>query len=106
MIEGEGETVGVFTADQNGDGQINLSELMRVIQFYNSGGFHCETGTEDGYAPGTGACECSPHASDYSPRDWNINLSELLRLFQFYNSGGYYYCPVEGSEDGFCLGIE
>jgi hypothetical protein len=32
-------------------------------------------------------------------------LSELLRLIQFYNSLGYHYCPVAGTEDGFCPGV-
>ncbi len=91
------------SADQDADGDINLSELLRVIQFYNSGGFHCEAGTEDGYAPGpTGDQTCAPHSSDYNPQDWAITLSELLRLIQFYNSGGYYTC--ETGEDGFCPG--
>ncbi len=90
------------TADQNQDGQISLSELLRVVQFFTSGGFHCEAGTEDGYAPGTGDTSCAPHDSDYNPRDWQINLSELLRLIQFFTSGGYHAC-AEG-EDGFCAG--
>ncbi len=88
------------TADTTPDQQISLSELLRVIQFYNSGGLHCQAGTEDGYAPGAGADHsCGEHSSDYSPQDWSITLSELLRLIQFYNSGGYHLC-VEG-EDGF-----
>jgi len=77
-----------------------------VIQFYNSGGFHCEEGTEDGYAPGPGDQTCAPHSSDYAPSgpDWRIVLTELLRIIQFYNSGGYHPCPDEGTEDGFCPG--
>ncbi|HNR31489.1 MAG TPA: hypothetical protein PKI11_11425, partial [Candidatus Hydrogenedentes bacterium] len=87
-----------------------LTELLRVIQFYNSGGFHCAANpgdTEDGFVPGTGADQtCCPHDSDYAPSgpDWQIVLTELLRLIQFYNSGGYHYCPVDGTEDGFCPG--
>ncbi|HPO17406.1 MAG TPA: hypothetical protein PLI09_28495 [Candidatus Hydrogenedentes bacterium] len=102
IIEGEGSADSNHTADQNGDNTINLSELLRVIQFYNSGGLHCQAGTEDGFAPGPGATDCAPHDSDYAPQDWAINLSELLRLIQFYNSLGYHPC-VEG-EDGFCPG--
>nr|HPO15538.1 Ig-like domain-containing protein [Candidatus Hydrogenedentota bacterium] len=67
------------TADQNNDYQINLSELLRVIQFFNSNGIHCQTGTEDGFNPGPGDQTCVPHQSDYSPQDWVIGLSELLR---------------------------
>ncbi len=90
-------------ADQNGDNVIGLSELLRVIQFYNSGGYHCEGGTEDDFAPGAGAQTCTPHTSDYAPQNWIVSLSELLRLIQFYNSGGYHPC-AEG-EDGYCPGV-
>lgn len=98
---------GGHTADQNGDNVIQLGELLRVIQFFNSGGFHCAipaSSTEDGYAPGPNLAQqaCAPHASDYNPQNWEINLSELLRLIQFFNSGGYFTC-AEG-EDGYCPG--
>lgn len=94
--DGEGPK---HTADQNGDMLVSLTELLRLIQFFNSGGFHCQEGTEDGYAPGPGDTTCSTHASDYSAHDWQIMLTELLRLIQFYNSGGYHQ-NVDG-EDGF-----
>lgn len=105
--EGEGEVDPWHSADQDYDNEINLSELLRAIQFFNSGGYHCQEGTEDGYAPGTGDLTCLPHDSDYNPQDWLINLSELLRLIQFFNSGGYYACPevLPPTEDGFCVGI-
>ncbi len=88
--------------DTDDDGLVSLSELLRVIQFYNSGGYHCGGATEDGFDPGSdGAAQnCVPHASDYNAQDWIINLSELLRFIQFYNAGGYASC-VDG-EDGFC----
>ncbi len=101
--EGEGEgQVQVHSADQNADGQIGLSELLRVIQFFNSNGLHCEAGSEDGYAPGAGDETCVPHSSDYAPRDWRVGLSEVLRLIQFFNSSGYRVCEEGG--DGFCPG--
>ena len=92
-------------ADQNGDSVINLSELLRVIQFYNLPGYHCAAtpdATEDGYVPGVDelAQECTPHSSDYQILDWKISLSELLRTIQFYNVAGF--TPCEGGEDGFC----
>ena len=94
---------GSHSADFDGDGRIGLSELLRVIQFYNGGPFHCASGTEDGYAPGAGDQTCTPHSADYAPRDWQINLAELLRVIQIYTMGGYHACP-EG-EDGFCAGV-
>lgn len=109
---GISEVPPIHTADQNGDGHINLSELLRVIQFFNSDGFHCAIdpeNTEDGYVPGPGdAYDCSPHGSDYNPSgpSWTIDLTELLRLIQFYNVGGYYVCPGVNTEDGYCPGIE
>ncbi len=99
----EGEHSPFHAADQDNNGLIELSELLRIIQFFNSGGFHCQSGTEDNYAPGPGTTNCTAHDSDYSPHDWLISLSELLRLIQFFNSGGYHYCL--GSEDGFCPGV-
>lgn len=95
----------VHTADQDANHQINLSELLRVIQFFNSDGYHCDAAGEDGYAPGPGDESCAPHASDYNPADWDIGLSELLRAIQFFNLGGYHACPGEGTEDGFCPGV-
>ncbi len=77
-------------ADYNGDWRIDLSEMLRLIQFYNSPGYYCRINTEDGYAPGIGTeHDCVPTSADYAPQDWRINLSELLRYIQFYNVGGY-----------------
>ncbi len=100
---------GVHSADTNMNSRIDLGELLRVIQFYNSGGYGCappESPTEDGYLPGLSALTvCAPHAGDYNPPDWRISLSEMLRLIQFYNSGAYHECLGEGTEDGFCVGL-
>ncbi|HOK09665.1 MAG TPA: proprotein convertase P-domain-containing protein [Candidatus Hydrogenedens sp.] len=89
------------SADTNHDWKIQLTELLRVIQLFNSRGFHIEEGTEDGYAPGLeGSKDGLPHHSDYNPQNWQIELAELLRLIQFFNySEGYSQAP--GSEDGF-----
>ena len=101
--EGEGGELPPHSADQDGDGLISLTELLRVIQFFNFGAYHCDAQGEDGYAPGPGDQSCQPHASDYNPSDWSISLSELLRVIQFFNSGGYHPCPGVG-EDGYCPG--
>ncbi|HOK10616.1 MAG TPA: PASTA domain-containing protein, partial [Candidatus Hydrogenedens sp.] len=51
VVEGEEEKP-PHSADQDGDWKISLSELLRVIQFFNMGGYYpCPTG-EDGYCPG------------------------------------------------------
>jgi hypothetical protein len=106
--EGEGQGSGSHTADQDNNGRINLTELLRVIQFFNIKGFQCVTPpaiSEDGYLPGPGQDHgCVTHQSDYNPQDWQINLTELLRLIQFFNTGGYHACPDENTEDGFCPG--
>ena len=81
------------TADLNHDFKFNLPELLRVIQLYRAGQFHCESGTEDGYALGPGDRSCSPYASDHDPQDWQIGLSEVLEVVQFYNLNCYQPCP-------------
>ncbi len=103
LPEGEAEGDAFHSADQNNDQHIDISELLRVIQFFNTGGYQCDATTEDGYAPYLGARACDYHDGDYSPSDWRIHLFELLRIIQIFNSNAYTACP-EG-EDGFCLGI-
>jgi hypothetical protein len=101
---------GTHTVDQDGNGAIGLSELLRCIQFYNSAGYSCATvpgGTEDGFQPGPGSHACPPHDADYAPQNWAIALSELLRVIQFYNTGAYHHCPTDDppTEDYFCPGV-
>gem|GEM_PF-1443923 len=92
------------SADTNHDWKIQLTELLRVIQFFNSGGYHVSLDTEDGYAPGLdGLKEGFPHHSDYSPQNWKIDLPELLRLIQFFNTPDG-YSRMETTEDGFTPG--
>lgn len=102
--EGEGNPPPTHSADQNGDFNLSLSELLRVIQFFNSTGLGCDATSEDGYAPDNPNTTCTPHASDYNPQDWEITLSELLRAIQFYNSPGFTPCPDADppTEDGYC----
>jgi hypothetical protein len=90
--------------DRDGDKRIDLSELLRLIQFFNSGSYHCSAGTEDGYAPGPGAINCEGHDSDYNTQNWVVSLSELLRFIQFFNVNGYCKCTeqIPATEDGWC----
>lgn len=87
------------SADTDRDWHISFEELMRVVQFYNVGEYHCNSEFADGYDAGSGTKDCSPHDSDYTPEDWKISISELLRLIQLYNAGGY--MPDPSSEDGY-----
>jgi hypothetical protein len=93
------------TADQDGSNTISLSELLRVIQFFNHGALSCDPvgASEDGYLPGSAGDQgCGNHSSDYVPADWIINISEVLRLVQFFNSGGFH--AECGTEDGYAPG--
>ena len=102
--EGEGE-IAFQSADRDFDSVLAIDELLRIIQFYNSSGLHCDATSEDGYAPSRfGDQTCAPYSTDYAPQDWIISLDELLRAIQLYNSLAYHYCPGEATEDGFCPG--
>lgn len=92
------------SADSDSDAKISMSELLRLIQIFSFSDYQCDSSSEDGYALGEGGIDCLPHSGDYIPQDWKIDLSELLRLIQLYSQAGYYYCPDEGTEDGYCLG--
>jgi len=53
------------SADTNPGQQISLSALLRVVQFFNSGGYHTECGTEDNFAPGPGSLfECAAEGEE------------------------------------------
>ena len=90
------------SADSNRDWAISLSEMLRVIQMFNYGGYGCDDTSEDGYGLGDGKHRnCAPHSGDYQIQDWKFNLSELLRQIQLYNAPGKGYILQEGTEDGF-----
>lgn len=97
------------SADINGNLKFELSEILRLIQFYNSGTIACASpvgSTEDGYSPEGTNFDCAPHPSDYAPQDWTIGLSELLRAIQIFNVGAYIECLKGGdNQDGFCTVI-
>ncbi|HOQ31161.1 MAG TPA: hypothetical protein PLA12_01475 [Candidatus Hydrogenedens sp.] len=92
------------SADTNKDWSISLSEVLRVVQLFNAREYHCEAGTEDGYAPFEGNKNCTPHKSDYDPQDWKIRLNELLRIIQFFNFPGGSYHPDTNGEDKYSPG--
>lgn len=94
-------TTRYHSADSDRDSRISLQETLRVIQFFNLHTFHCDASTEDGFAPGVGSQNCTPHDIDYNPQDWTVSMSEVLRLVQLYNSAGYIYDVSAGTEDGF-----
>lgn len=104
----ENEETGQHSADIDGDYVVTLGELLRLVQFYNSGGYRCASEgelTEDGFVPGNDGELCRYHDADYLLRSGTIELTELLRLIQFYNSLGFHYCPAQYTEDGFCPGL-
>lgn len=104
QISLDGHIASFHTADTDFDSEIALSELLRVIQFYNTGQYHCDMSSEDGYAVGPGSLNCVTHAGDYQPADWFVSLAEVLRAVQFYNVGGYTGALYEDTEDGYLPG--
>jgi len=77
--------------DTSGDWNIGLTELLRAVQFFNVGNFHCLEGTEDGFAPGVNETrqDCRPHSGDFMEQNWSFELAEMLRMIQLFNSPGY-----------------
>ncbi len=96
----EGETIIFHSADTNRNYSFSLVEVLRVIQIFNFGSYHCDENGEDGYGLGAGNTNCNRHSSDYSLPYWSITFHELLRLIQLFNIGGYTTCT--DTEDGFC----
>lgn len=96
------------SGDYDRDWTFSLSELLRIVQFFNVGHFACADETEDGFRPGISIAlnACPPHAGDVDA-DWAFELNELLRIIQFYNSqnGAYQYAEDAATEDGYLPGM-
>lgn len=111
------------SADTDGNFRLELSELLRVIELYNTrkgtqrtGAYRVsEDGSMDGFEPDVDADPGSPspltrfHSGDFD-RDGKVNLSELLRVIELYNHrvgsqrvGGYR--SDSESADGFTPGL-
>lgn len=101
-----GTLAGNHDADVDGDFTISLSELLRVIELYNTrfgtsrtGGYRLNAETTDGFEPNAdtetpGALD-RYHSADTN-QDSQLSLSELLRVIELYNTrqgttrtGGY-----------------
>ncbi len=81
----------VYQPDQDGDNQVSLSELLSVIELYNSRYGSARTGNYDANfaadstrAPTAIALFPTYYAAD-TDRDGAISLSELLRVIEIYN---------------------
>jgi len=106
------------SADTTQDWKFSLSELLRVIELFNTrnctvrtGCYAVQAGTEDGFAPdplraSTATVTLTRYHSADTTRDGKLSLSELLRVIELFNyrsgtvrTGEYHLHP--GSEDGF-----
>ncbi len=104
------------------DGALNLAELTRVLELYNTRTGNVRTGryiasasTVDGYAPDpsvtAGPIPTTPHTADLN-RDGRLSLTELTRVIQLFNAragttrtGAYHAAATPtATEDGFAAG--
>ena len=105
-------------ADTNQDWRFSLSELLRVIQLFNTrngtvrtGCYAVLAGTEDGFTPeplrgSTETVSLARYHTADTNRDGKFSLSELLRVIQLFNyrsgtvrTGEYHIDPA--GEDGY-----
>ena len=100
------ETLTTHSADVNGDFYFSAGEALRVLDLYLATpghDYHSDPVSADGFGPGPGPRERSPHNSDYiNGVDWRFSFSELLRMVDLYSStsDGAYALDSAG-EDGF-----
>jgi uncharacterized repeat protein (TIGR02543 family) len=113
--------VGWHSADLNQDGRIDIMELLRVIELYNTrhgtvrtGAYQVGASTEDGFAAdfdrdyGVSVSLPSYHTAD-SNRDGRLSLVELLRVIELFSYApdrirtGQYHRSAE-TDDGFASG--
>lgn len=107
------------SADTNGDNLLELNELLRVIELYNTrngsertGRYQLQPDSGDGFssdpdsAPDATVILGKYHNADFN-RDAKIGLSELLRVIELYNyregtrRTGEYHFTLSDTDDGF-----
>jgi len=110
------EAPSYHSGDTDNDFKFSLSELLRVIELYNTregtvrtGLYHVDDSSADGFAPGAGNPTSPPYHSADTSKDSKFSLSELLRVIELYNyregtvrTGAYHIDP--DSSDGFAPG--
>jgi len=86
------------SSDLDGDFRIGLSELLRVIELYNtrigtvrSGGYRERLQSVDGFEtdpfePAIGSVVLSRHHTADTDQDGRVSLSELLGVIEVYNA--------------------
>ncbi len=113
--------VGWHSADTGRDGRIDIMELLRVIELYNTrrgtvrtGAYQVGASSEDGFAAdfdrdyGVSATLTSYHSAD-SNHDGRLSLLELLRVIELFSYApdrirtGQYHRSAE-TDDGFASG--
>lgn len=77
------------SADTDESRAFSLNELLRVVQLYNAGTYHCNAQGEDGYGLGDGPQACARHQADYATPAFSVTLPELLRMIELYLADGY-----------------
>lgn len=108
------------SADSNGDGQIDLFELTRVIELYNrslgtlrTGAYKLDATSEDGFAPDasrSGSAVLARYHSADTNANAQLGLLELTRVIELYNTRvgttrtGSYHVATVPTEDGFAPG--
>jgi uncharacterized delta-60 repeat protein len=114
--------VTIHTADTDQNLRLNLTELTRVIELYNTrngtnrtGAYKIDAAGEDGFNPepnrlGSTVVALAKHHTADTDRNGRLNLLELTRVIELYNTRagttrtGAYHARREGepaSEDGF-----
>jgi uncharacterized delta-60 repeat protein len=112
----------VHAADVDQDLRLNLAELTRVLELYNTrtgtvrtGRYITSTGAVDGFSPDpavtAGPIPTTPHTADLN-RDGRLSLTELTRVIELFNTragttrtGAYHAAATPtATEDGFAPG--
>jgi len=83
-------------------GQIDGTEVNRVLSYWRAGGYHLDAAGVDGFAPGVGPTNGMPHSADYHAPYWQMDGTEVNRVLSYWRAGGYHPDPT--GVDGFAPG--
>ena len=83
-------------------GQMDGTEVNRVLSYWRAGGYHRDAAGADGFAPGVGATNGLRHAADFRAPYWQMDGTEVNRVLSYWRAGGYH--PDPNGVDGYAPG--
>ena len=93
----------VHHCDVDANWKVGSGEITSVLSYFRTAaGYHVNTSSADGYAPGAGLQVGLPHSADVDG-NWKIDAGEITSVLSYFRTAAGYHINTS-SADGFAPG--